>query len=241
MIIHQTIPCQNQPRVILVIVGVFIKKFLQKHTSTICYFGMLCGTKGNGCLNSTVYNDCGKNLQSNISSVLNQNALTFEALSYICWSGSDTVKCFLNGLRDCPNSNLTFQSEFILQQWNVALIGQLFALGCQTPEFQVFLSNYVCLKENIESTNYNTCLSQAVAANPLGVNSLISCGLQTDGKNCITTYIGGNCNNQTALDFFLRWYFIKGNFEPNCSKDHHITINMTMYMTIHRATHVTKI
>ncbi|KAL3846481.1 hypothetical protein ACJMK2_017468 [Sinanodonta woodiana] len=179
--------------------------------------GVLAGTKGQVCSNSTVYNDCGQKLSNNISSVQNQYALTLEALNYICGNGSDTVTCFLKGLRDCPNSNLIFQSEFALQQWNLALIEQLLASGCQTPESKVFMSNYACLKTNIESTNYNTCLSLAIAANPLGVNSLISCGLQTQGKSCINTHIGTGCNNQTALDFFLKWYYIKGNFASACS------------------------
>ncbi|KAL3846482.1 hypothetical protein ACJMK2_017469 [Sinanodonta woodiana] len=143
--------------------------------------------------------------------------LLFARMTDITQNGNDTVKCFLKGLRDCPNSNLTFQSGFTLQQWNATLIEQLLASECQTPESQAFMSKYGCIKTNIESTNYNTCLSQAVAANPLGVNSLISCGLQTQGKSCINTHIGTGCNNQTALDFFLKWYYIKGNFASYCS------------------------
>ncbi|KAL3846525.1 hypothetical protein ACJMK2_017505 [Sinanodonta woodiana] len=180
------------------------------------FAGVFAVIKGQECPHRSVYNGCGESLKSNISSVWNPYALTFEDLNYICGSGSNTVKCFLKGLRDCPNSKLTFQSEFILQQWNVALIEQLLVSGCQTPESQAFMSNYACLKANIESTNFSTCLSQAVAANPLGVNSLISCGLQMQGKTCVKAHIRTNCINQTALNFFLKWNYIQGNFAFPC-------------------------
>ncbi|KAK3598417.1 hypothetical protein CHS0354_005511 [Potamilus streckersoni] len=181
------------------------------------FAGVLAGIEGQVCQNLTTYNACGQRLQSNISSVTNENALTFESLNYICGNGTDTVKCFLDGLQTCPNSSITFKSEFTQQQWNVQIIKEVLATGCQTQGAQAFMSNYGCIWLAIYSSNYDMCIRQAVAANPLGVNSLISCGLQKSGTNCITSQIGGSCKNQTALDFLLKWYYIKGNFEHDCS------------------------
>ncbi|KAK3598416.1 hypothetical protein CHS0354_005510 [Potamilus streckersoni] len=181
------------------------------------FAGIFAGIEGQVCPNLTTYNACGQRLQITLSTVTNQNALPFAALNYICGSGNDTVKCFLDGLQTCPNSNITFQLGFTQQQWNVQLIKELLATGCQTHGAQAFRSNYGCIELVVYSSYYDMCMSQALVANQVCVNSSISCGLQKSITNCINAHIGCSCKNQTALDFVLKWYYIKGKLEHDCS------------------------